>query len=349
MSTELILMIAGFSLVVYLSTNLLVPLNIKLSNKHGIIALPNERRVHSYPIPEAGGLSFALPIILVQSLLGFLTRFDPMGNMLIRLAGVASITLIFGVLDDRHESKARYKLLWQMAIAIVMYLLGFRVEFLTNPLGADFQLGWLSFPITLVWYLMVMNAINLIDGIDGLASGICVIVSVVLLVVGVQGQNPFTIALSSFLIAGNLAFLRFNFHPAKIFLGDTGALYNGLIIAAISTAGTQQFKGVTSMTLMIPLSALAIPLLDVVLAVFRRIRMGSIFSADKAHLHHAMLALGLSQKAISLIVYIVTLLFGLIAIGFSLSSKRILFLVLLGLLMLMVVIAYILMRLEKRK
>jgi UDP-GlcNAc:undecaprenyl-phosphate GlcNAc-1-phosphate transferase len=349
LNTELLLAILGFSVAIHLATHVLAPFNLLFSKRFGIVARPDERRVHALPTPEAGGLSFALPVLAFQILLGFLLRSDPMGRMLISLAGVGFVTLLFGVLDDKYESRARYKLLWQIALAVVLFLIGFRVDYLTNPLGADFQLGWLSFPVTIIWYLMVMNAINLIDGIDGLAAGICVIVSAVLLVVGIQGGSLLTVALSSFLIAGNLAFLFYNFHPAKIFLGDTGALFNGLIIAAISTAGTQQFKGVASMTLMIPLSALAIPLLDVALAVFRRLRMGNIFSADKAHLHHAMLAFGLSQKAVSIIVYIVTLLFGLIAIGFSLSSKRVLFLVLLGLLMLMVVVAYILMRLEKKE
>jgi UDP-GlcNAc:undecaprenyl-phosphate GlcNAc-1-phosphate transferase len=190
-----------------------------------------------------------------------------------------------------------------------------------------------------------MNAINLIDGIDGLASGICVIVCAVLLVVGIKESNSIVIALSAFLLAGNLAFLRFNFYPAKIFLGDTGALFNGLVLAAISTAGNRQYKGITSMTLIIPLSVLAVPLIDMFLAIFRRIRGGNnIFTPDKKHLHHIMLSLGLSQRTVAIIVYFMTLLFGLIAIGFSFSTKKILFSVLLCLLTMAVVVSYIFMR-----
>ncbi len=349
MPASVIVKILLGSLLIHSLTHVLVPLNIWFSRRYGIIAKPSERRVHTTRIPEAGGLSFALPIILAQVGLGIAILPDVMGRMLIQLAAVAMLTLFIGVMDDRYESKARFKLLWQIGVAVLMYLIGFRVDVLTNPLGQDILLGWLSFPVTLIWYLVVMNAINLIDGIDGLASGICVIVCGVLLIVGGSEGNLLVVALSAFLLAGNLAFLRFNFFPATIFLGDTGALFNGLIIAAISAAGATQFKGITSMTMMIPLSVLAIPLIDVVLAVFRRIRMGSIFAADKAHIHHTMLAFGLSQKMISLIVYMVTLLFGLIAIGFYFSSKKILFSVLLGVLILMVVAAYVMMRLEKNK
>ena len=343
------LLIIFLSLGIFLLTHLLVPLNIRLSKRFGILALPNERKIHTQAIPEAGGLSFALPIMLAQLVLGLTLLPDLSGRMMLQLAGVEAIALILGVMDDHHDSRAGLKLLFQTLIGVVMYAIGFRVVSLTNPFGAEIVLYWASFPVTLLWYLVVMNAVNLIDGIDGLASGICVIVCAVLLSVGVKEHNLLVTALSAFLLAGNLAFLRFNFHPAKIFLGDTGSLFNGLVIAAISTAGTQQYKGITSMTLIIPLSVLAIPLIDTALAVFRRLRLGNIFIADKAHLHHAMLGLGLSQKAIALTAYVVTLLFGLIAIGFSFSTKRILFSVLFGLLVLGVILAYVLMRHGRKK
>lgn len=349
MNHRLAMQIFLYSLGICVLSYLLVPLNIRLSKRFGIVAEPSERRIHQQAQPLAGGLSYALPLLLALVLFGYSALPLAEGSLLLKLACPALLTLVFGVLDDRYESQARYKLLWQIILATAMYFIGFKVSTVTNPFGGDFVLGWLAFPVTLLWYLAVLNAINLIDGIDGLASGVCVIVCAVLLSVGIKEGNLLVTALSAFLLAGNLAFLRYNFHPARIFLGETGAQFNGLIIAAVSTAGTTQFKGITSMTLLIPLAVLAIPLIDMALAVFRRLRMGKIFSADKAHLHHAMLALGLSQKAIALIVYLVTLLFGLIAIGFSFSSKKILFLVLLGLLILMVVLAYVLMRQGRKK
>jgi len=334
---------------VHLATHLLMPLNIRFSKRNNIVAHPNERRINKTAIPEAGGLCFAIPIIIAQALYGLLSGYEGVGQMLLQLSGVGLVAIGLGIWDDKYESKAYGKLIGQVFIGVLMYLIGFRVLFLTNPLGEHFVLGWMSFPATIMWYVVILNAINLIDGLDGLASGISIIVSIVLLVVGIKEGNELVMIICSLLIAGNSAFLVYNFFPAKIFLGDTGAMFIGLNIAAISTAGSSQFKGITSMTLMIPLTAMAIPLLDVGLAVLRRLRYGKLFTADKAHIHHTMLAFGFSQKAISIIVYIVTLLFGLIAIGFSFSSKKVVFSLLLGLLALMVVIAYWLMRQEQKK
>jgi UDP-GlcNAc:undecaprenyl-phosphate GlcNAc-1-phosphate transferase len=335
--------------LVHIATHMLIPVNIRFSMRHKMVAEPNPRRIHKTPIPEAGGLSFGLPIVIMQFLLGLLLFEGPQGKMLCELAGVGLITLMLGMTDDRYESKAWMKLLAQLVIALLMFYIGFKVEFLTNPFGQDFMLKWISFPATIIWYLVVLNAINLIDGIDGLATGISIIVGLVLLIVGLREGKLQVISLAALLISGCSAFLFYNFHPARIFLGDTGALFIGLNIAAISTAGAEQFKGITSMTLMIPLAVLAVPLIDVFLAVFRRIGMGAIFQADKAHIHHMMLAFGLSQKTIAIIVYIVTFLFGLIAIGFSFSSKKVLFSLLLGVLIMIVITAYIFMRREQKK
>ena len=331
-----------------LFTLLLLPLNMKLSTKWKLVAHPDARRIHTQRTPEAGGLSFGLVIILAQLVFALL-RWQQYGPMLSGLALTGLIALLLGAWDDRFEAGPLLKVLGYLALGLLMWVFGYRVQFLTNPMGGDLVLGWISFPATLIWYFAVINAINLIDGMDGLASGITVVVSGVLLVVGLMEGNYPVILLSALLCAGNLAFLRYNFPPARIFMGDTGATFIGLNLAAISTAGDAQFKGITSMTLIIPLTVLAIPLIDVVLAVFRRIRLGNILKADKSHIHHIMLGFGLSQKAIAIIVYIVTLLFGLIAIGFSFSGKRTLFSVLLGLMILMVVGAYIFMRQEQDK
>nr|MDK2850910.1 UDP-GlcNAc:undecaprenyl-phosphate/decaprenyl-phosphate GlcNAc-phosphate transferase [Candidatus Cloacimonadota bacterium] len=337
------------ALTIFILSNLLVPLNMRFSTQHGIVALPNDRRIHQVETPEGGGLSFGLPIILMQLIFAFVYHDSDLSRLFGELAFVGVLAMLLGLVDDRFESPAKLKFIWQIALGMIMYLVGYRVYYLTNPLGGDFILGWLSFPVTVLWYVIVINAINFIDGLDGLATGIAVIVSTVLLVVGIRESNALVISLSAFLISGCLAFLRYNFHPAKIFLGETGTQFIALNIAAISTAGAAQYKGITSMTMMIPLAALGIPLLDVALAVFRRIHLGNIFKADKAHIHHAMLAWGLSQRTIAIIVYIVTIMFGMIAIGFSYSDKKVLLSLLLFLLALIVIIAYIFMRMERNK
>lgn len=342
------LLVVLAALMTLTTTLALLPLNMRLSTRWKLVADPDPRRIHTVQTPEAGGLSFALPMIILQLLVGLFYR-DVYGNQLTGLALAGLFAVVFGILDDRYELKPLPKLLGYLGLALVMYLLGFRVLNLTNPFGTEISLSWLSFPVTIFWFLAIINAINLIDGVDGLAAGITVITSAVLLVVGIKGSNPLVILVSAMLMMGNLGFLRYNFHPARIFMGDTGATFIGLNLAAITTAGDAQFKGITSMTLIIPLAVMAIPLLDVAFAIVRRISKGKVFTADKAHIHHTMLGMGLSQRAISIIVYVVTLLFGLIAIGFSFTDKKILFLVLMGALCLMVILAYILMRLELKK
>jgi len=325
----------------YLGTRLLLPLNIRLAIRTGIMATPNERSIHTYPTPTAGGLSFGLVMIVLQLILGIINWNNGYGSSLVKLGGISVLLLLFGLIDDKYQSRARYKLLWQILITVLMFYSGYRVTFLTNPLGSHFSLGWSSLPVTIFWFLLTMNAINLIDGLDGLASGITCIVSVVLAIIGVMGKNPLVLTLTMLLLGSNLAFLKYNFYPAKIFMGDTGSLIIGLNIAAISTAGNTTFKGITTMTLMVPVIVMAIPLIDTILAVFRRIGKGSIFRADKAHLHHYLLKLGLSQPAIALLTYFITGLFGMAAIGFSFSSHKILFSLLVALMSILIITVYI--------
>ena len=325
----------------YLGTRFLTPLNIKFSRNNKILANPNERSIHKTPIPTAGGLSFGLIIILLQIVLGGIYLNYDYGLSLIKLGGISLLLLALGLFDDKYKCRVRYKLVGQIIIALLMFYAGYKVSYLTNPWGEDFILGWFSLPVTIIWFMLIMNAINLIDGLDGLAAGITCIVSIVLAVIGFRSENILVIMLTAILLGTNLAFLKYNFYPARIFMGDTGSLLIGLNIAAISTAGNTTFKGITTMTIMVPVIALAIPLIDTILAVFRRsIKGESIFRADKAHLHHYLLKLGLSQKTIAWITYFITSLFGLAAIGFSFSSKKVLFSLLVLLMAVLIVLAY---------
>ncbi len=331
---------AAILAIAFVFTWLLVPQSIRFSQKNNIMAAPNLRSIHTIPVPTAGGLSFGLVIIQMQMTLGWLNINNEFGISLIKLGAISLLVLALGLFDDKYHSRVRYKLLGQILIALLMFYAGYRVTYLTNPLGSHFQLGWVSLPITVLWFLMTMNAINLIDGSDGLAAGITCIVSIVLAISGMLSHNPLVLALTAILLGTNLAFLRYNFYPAKIFMGDTGSLLIGLNIAAISTAGNTTFKGITTMTMMVPVIALAIPFIDTVLAIFRRIGKGSIFRADKAHLHHYLLKLGLSQTTIALITYFITCLFGLAAIGFSFSSKKVLFSLVVFLMAVLIMLAY---------
>ncbi len=331
----------GILVLAWLAVHLLVPVNIRISRRLNILANPNERTIHQVPMPTAGGLSFGVVLIIIQFGLGIIFRHEWYGRSLITLALVSLLLLCIGLVDDIRKARARYKLLGEILVTLLMFFAGYKVGYLTNPLGDNFMLGWTSLPITLIWYLLIMNAINLIDGLDGLAAGITCIVSLVLAVIGFISKNPLVLILTALLLGTNLAFLKYNFYPAKIFMGDTGSLLIGLNLAAISTAGNPAFKGITTMTLMVPVIALAIPILDTGLAVFRRAVTGSsIIRADKRHLHHYLLKLGLSQTTIALLTYFVTALFGLAAIGFSFSSTKILFSLLVLLMAVLIILAY---------
>ena len=310
-----------------------MPLNIRFSRRFKFIDEPNLRGISNKEIPLAGGLSFAVPVIVLQIILGLFPRIfgfeGSIAGRILKLAIGGILILILGFLDDKRKCSAGLKLLFQIAVSVLMFYFGFQMKLLTNPFGTDINLGIWSFPMTIIWFLLVINAFNLIDGIDGLAAGVTVIVTTVLFAVGMMFSNRTIALLSILLIASNLAFLRYNFFPAKIFMGDTGSLFIGYNIAAISVLGSAQFKGITTMTLLVPIIASVIPLTDTFLAVFRRLKNGkNIFQADKEHLHHKMLDLGFSQKTVAVISYIVTFIFGLTAFAFSFAPKEILLVVL---------------------
>ena len=337
----------------YIITTLLVPINIKFSKKYGLIDNPHDRGIHEEDVPSAGGLSFGITIILMQILLYVLHANKIIqihnGDKFLYIALGCFMMLVLGFLDDKKKFTAKYKLIFQIIIACIMYLKGFRMEILTNPFGDDVLLGVYSFPMTLIWFVLVINAFNLIDGLDGLASGIASIVAFILLVVGLVFNNNFISLMSVLLLSANIAFLRFNFFPAKIFMGDTGSLILGFCIAAISVAGTEQYKGITTMTLLVPIIVLILPLGDTTLAVYRRMKHRKhIFQADKEHIHHKLLDLGFTQRTIALISYFITFLFGLIALGFSFTSKKILFLVLIFVTLILIMIGYLFIKGTKK-
>jgi len=336
MNLEMLIKLLALLLFSYGITLFLVPFNIKFSRRFGLLDVPHQRGMHKKEIPLAGGISFAIPIIIIQLIFFWQYRFfglDQSESIKILILTFCGLLMLYlGYLDDKKKFTAKYKLLFQIIIAIIMCISGFKIELLTNPFGTDLNPGIFSFPLTIIWFLLIINAFNLIDGLDGLASGISMIVALVLLAVGIKKNNIILIFLSTPLIGTNLAFLKYNFYPAKIFMGDTGSLFIGLNIAAITVIGTSQYKGIATTTMLIPISALIIPISDTILTVFRRIKGNkSIFHADKEHLHHKLFDLGFSQKTINLICYFITFLFGLIAFGFSFTTKE----VLLGILLLL--------------
>jgi len=305
-------------------TYLLTPCMIRFTVKNKLVDKPSDRGVNLESIPIAGGLAFAIPIIAIQVGLSF--YYPQYSKEMLRLAISGFFIMLLGYLDDIKGFTANYKLVIQIIIVSFIYFTGLKITLLTNPFGPSLKLGFFSFPFTIAWFLLVINAFNLIDGLDGLASGIAMIVSMVLIAVGLVKHNYLVIMLSTMIMTSNFAFLFYNFYPAKIFMGDTGSLFLGLNIAAISATGEAQYKGFTAMTLLIPFVVLLIPISDTVSTIFRRVKKRKhIFQADKEHFHHKMLELGYSQKAIALIGYFLTFVFGIFAFGLSFAHKEIIF------------------------
>ncbi len=296
----------------------LTPLVLRVARAWRLFDAPDARKVHVQPTPRLGGIAIVLAFYApVTGLLfvdaGASQLLTDLGSQLIGLfAGGLAIAAI-GLYDDLRGANAQQKLVVQVAVAVAMVALGYRVDAVTNPLGPPIDLGLLAYPVSVLWFVGAMNAVNLIDGLDGLAGGISFIAVATLLTLSVLNQHPLAVLLSAAL-AGSLAgFLLFNFNPARIFMGDTGSLFLGFILAALSISTST--KASTTVAIAIPLLVLAIPLLDTAMAIGRRLRAHRpIFSADQDHLHHKLLRAGLTHRGAVLMLYGVALVLGATAI-----------------------------------
>ncbi|WP_408955454.1 glycosyltransferase family 4 protein [Natroniella sp. ANB-PHB2] len=301
-------------LVAAIISFILTPQVKKLAFKLGAVDYPNQRRINKEAIPNLGGIAIYAGVIITLILLGYARDF---------LAILVSGSLIFGlgILDDLYELSALNKLVGQIVIALIAIVLGLQIQFITNPWGGMYYLGWLSVPITLVWLVGITNTINLVDGLDGLAGGITIIASITLAIFAYQQGQILTVILTLTVIGSTLGFLRYNFNPAQIFMGDTGSMFLGFMLGAISISGA--LKSVTVLTLLVVVLALGIPIFDTLLSIIRRKLKGQpIFQADKNHFHHKLLALGLRQFEVVLIIYLISIFLSMVAIGVSLGTAR---------------------------
>jgi UDP-GlcNAc:undecaprenyl-phosphate GlcNAc-1-phosphate transferase len=283
----------------------------KLALKIGAIDVPkDDRRVHDRPIPRLGGL--AIYIAFVAVILA-LVPYSP--KMIGMLAG-ATVIVILGVVDDIRPLPSKLKLLVQVVAAVILVASGVRVEWVTNPfdnVDGMAYLSYFSYPITIFWVVGVTNTLNLIDGLDGLAAGIASIASLSLLAVSVMNGHPVVVIYTAALAGAAIGFLPYNFNPAKIFMGDTGSTFLGFVLAAISIEGA--IKGAATLAIAIPILALGLPIFDTTFAIIRRAVNGKpIMEADRGHLHHRLLALGLSQRQVVFTLYAVSAFLGLGAV-----------------------------------
>lgn len=281
--------------------------------KKGLVDIPNDRKIHKFPIPRLGGVAIWLCTILTFAIM--VCWHYPHGNGLSGILIGGSLIFLLGVVDDLYNLSPKFKLFVQIGAALVAFLLGVRIEALFNPFGSPIPLGLFSLPITLIWLVGISNAMNFIDGVDGLAGGVSTISAVTLGVVAIFTHQPVSALVAAIMAGSMMGFLLFNFYPAKIFMGDSGALFSGFILAALSVTGV--LKTVT-VTILLPIMILAVPIMDISYSVFRRVATKtSPFIADSDHIHHRLLKAGLSHNQTIIIFYLICIAAGSIAISFQ--------------------------------
>lgn len=311
----LVLVLAFFASIV------LTPLVKRLAFRVGAVDRPNYRKVHARIMPRLGGLA-----IFGSFLIGYfiLRPVDPISNAVepafipITTAIIigAFIIIITGLFDDMLEITAKAKMLGQLLAAVIVVVGGgLEISFINLPFGGEIDFGYFSIPLTIIWIIGITNAINLIDGLDGLAAGVSSVALITLSIMAFIMGDVFVMSTAAILAASSIGFLYYNFHPAKIFMGDTGALFLGFMISVLALMG---FKNVTMVALIIPIIMLGVPISDTFFAIVRRVREKQpISAADKSHLHHCLLNIGFSHRQTVLIIYGIAALFGLAALLFS--------------------------------
>lgn len=297
-------------LVCFISSILLTPLVKKFAFKIGATDKPNQRKVHQKIMPRLGGLAIYLSFII-----GLLVL-RPGGPYATSIIIGSIIIVITGILDDIFELSAKVKFIAQIAAAAIVVIWGgVHVQFINIPFGGHIEFGYLSIPMTIIWIVGITNAINLIDGLDGLAAGVSSIALITISGMAIIMGDGYVTAVASVVLASTLGFLVYNFHPAKIFMGDTGALFLGFMISVLSLLG---FKNVTLISFIVPIIILGVPISDTFFAIIRRIVNKKPLSApDKSHLHHCLLRLGFTHRQTVLMIYAMAAFFGLSAIIFS--------------------------------
>ncbi|EFR32639.1 glycosyltransferase, group 4 family [Peptoniphilus harei ACS-146-V-Sch2b] len=297
-------------LAAFILTFIQMPFTIKIAKKKGFLDVPkDERRVHKKPIPVGGGIAMVISVSILM------VYFLPINKNLIMALIASLIIAISGLYDDKEGLSPKLKFLFQILAAVILIIGGMKIEFFTNPFDSHdalLILNILSIPVTIFWVCGITNTINLIDGLDGLASGVSMICAISMFFITYK-MGRYDVSLVCALVAGAcLGFLPFNFNPAKIFMGDTGALYLGFMLSYISISGF--LKQAAILMIFVPVLILGVPVFDTAFAMVRRKLSGkSMVEADKGHLHHRLLKMGLNQRQTVVILYSISAIFGVLA------------------------------------
>lgn len=314
----------GVLLLAFLSTYFLTPLAKRLAFFLGAVDQPNERKIHKVPMPRLGGVAVFAGFCIPLATLYFLQNrvaytFLDYEKLIASLMIGATCMMAVGFYDDVKGAGATKKFLVQIAVALGLYLAGFRITIISNPFGgAPLDLGLFGVPISVFWIVGLTNALNLLDGVDGLISGVTAIIALSLAVINIYDGNIIVALLTLSLAGSCLGFLPHNFNPAKIFMGDAGSLFIGCVLGCVGMFSL--FKAVTATFILAPLLLFGLPLYDTLSVMVGRMRRGqSVFKADKTHVHHRLLRLGWNSRETVLYLYCITMLLGILAIDLAIS------------------------------
>lgn len=313
MTQELMIKILIMVFSIFLFVAFMVPFVKKIAEHVGAMDIPNERKVHTKPMPRLGGLAIYFGFLLGYMLFGE-------HSLIMNAILIGSFIIVLtGVIDDIKPLMAATKFIGQLAAALIVVCYGNLLLKDVSAFGIYINFSWLSYPITVFFILGCINCMNLIDGLDGLAGGISAIYFLTIgIIAAIGGSTGLDFVLSFVMFGATLGFLVHNFYPASIFMGDSGSMFLGFIISVVALLG---FKNVTMTSLIIPLLVLAIPILDTLFAIIRRALKGqNIAKPDKFHIHHQLLNRNFSQRATVLIIYVVDLLFAFASIVYVLKD-----------------------------
>ncbi|HNZ52756.1 MAG TPA: MraY family glycosyltransferase [bacterium] len=303
-------------IVSFLFVLVTTPFLIKIGIKHGFVDKVDQRKIHQGVIPRIGGIGIAMgtlfPLFLLYFYNNFVsqTLFGSIENVVVIIFGGLSISIL-GLFDDIKGLPAKFKFLFQIALAVIAIYCGFSINAMSTPWGVV-QLGWVGHFITVLWIVGIINAFNLIDGMDGLSSGVSFFACITIMSLSIVNGYMFVALVSAALAGAVVGFLVYNFNPAKIFMGDAGSMFIGYVLAVLSLKN--QSKGHTIVSMLVPIIAMGLPILDTTLAFLRRfLRNQSIFSADKQHIHHILLSKGLNQRKVVFMLYGISVVFTALA------------------------------------
>lgn len=298
-----------------------IPFICRLAIRIGFVDKPNQRKIHTSPIPLLGGLSIYIGFLVSSSIFGHA------GPVYWGIVSGGFVIFVIGIIDDYYKTRGRDfkawpKFLMQIVAAVLLVLFGTRISGINLPLHHGYYSfpSWLSDVATVLWVVAITNMVNLLDGVDGLASGLSAISATTLFCIALMTGQYAMAVMAAALIGSTLGFLRYNFHPARIFMGDAGATFLGFVLAAVAVDGA--FKSATLVSIVVPVLALGVPIMDTLWVMIRRFRDNRpIYIADKGHTFHLLMKSGLNQVQTVVVLYLLGICFSLASIVVQLVAK----------------------------